>query len=648
MANVNLNFTQYPTPYRIPLIAWNRLEGRPRHEEFNESLAMSIHDPLWMMTRQWQFGEYKAENRGSSILAKIAMESKRLTHHTSIEDEDFDAYPTTPNDIPLEVLLERLEPRLTLFQKAEIGKILIKKLRRMHMANGGSSQAAADAIQNLLEAFPFEVPAEPDAINWNQKINDISLLSNKKSRQYIASIAGRLPDGWSIYKSLKTSPGSIGSVLPTYQGDGTELEETFVAWVEKTYAIPNTDLWHKDSLEYKMKIGYQSDSGSQGTYDTLKAEYDNGKVDWYSFDRDLDAVELTNGDGQDVPESVIDVVSVIPSSAKFQGMPNKRLWKLEDAKIDLAHLDIDRSEIVKQVLAEFALVYSNDWATMPYSFPMNSMNRVKGIVITDVFGENTLLNSSTMNSPLTSDIDGSSWTKWSLYSNDKNFSSDAVLNNSIQNSVQNESLFIAPTIISSLHGETIEEVYFMRDEIDNRVYAIESKVFHQALGMREGELMSNELKNYLKDILVDTEDSEFYAQLVYKLGDEIPDNWIPFVPVRKENSTRSIVLQRAALPRFSNTGQAHIRPRTELLRFGLNEDDSQSSPYFINEEEIPRTGIKISDQYQRTRWHGGKTYLWLARQKKIEKLPVSSGLSFDNIIIKQPNEVSEYNAPDPI
>ncbi len=56
-------------------------------------------------------------------------------------------------------------------------------------------------------------------------------------------------------------------------------------------------------------------------------------------------------------------------------------------------------------------------------------------------------------------------------------------------------------------------------------------------------------------------------------------------------------------------------------------------------EEIPIAGIKISNQYNRTRWRGGKTFLWLARQKKIEKLAVSSGLSFDNIIIKPLDEV---------
>ena len=37
-------------------VSWNRLEGRPRKEDFTRSLRAEIRDPLWMLCRQWQFG----------------------------------------------------------------------------------------------------------------------------------------------------------------------------------------------------------------------------------------------------------------------------------------------------------------------------------------------------------------------------------------------------------------------------------------------------------------------------------------------------------------------------------------------------------------------------------------------------------------
>ena len=35
-----------------------------RTEDFEESLSMPIADPLWMLGRQWQFGEFRGARRG--------------------------------------------------------------------------------------------------------------------------------------------------------------------------------------------------------------------------------------------------------------------------------------------------------------------------------------------------------------------------------------------------------------------------------------------------------------------------------------------------------------------------------------------------------------------------------------------------------
>ena len=41
---------------------WNRLEGRPRSADFERSLRAEVRDPLWFLTRQWQFGEFEGED----------------------------------------------------------------------------------------------------------------------------------------------------------------------------------------------------------------------------------------------------------------------------------------------------------------------------------------------------------------------------------------------------------------------------------------------------------------------------------------------------------------------------------------------------------------------------------------------------------
>jgi hypothetical protein len=57
---------------QIPTIMmWNRLECRPRTKNFDRALQAEVRDALWMLTRQWQMGEFKADDAGSPVLAKM-------------------------------------------------------------------------------------------------------------------------------------------------------------------------------------------------------------------------------------------------------------------------------------------------------------------------------------------------------------------------------------------------------------------------------------------------------------------------------------------------------------------------------------------------------------------------------------------------
>jgi len=81
---------------------WNRLEGRPRSDDFDRSLTAEIRDPLWMLTRQWQLGEFEGDDAGSPISAKIRMDTTRFTEYQPAE------HPVRafPEDLPLESVVE--------------------------------------------------------------------------------------------------------------------------------------------------------------------------------------------------------------------------------------------------------------------------------------------------------------------------------------------------------------------------------------------------------------------------------------------------------------------------------------------------------------------------------------------------------------
>ena len=50
---------------------WNRLEPRPVAPSIAETLAARLRDPLWLLTRQWQFGEFQGEDAGSPAYVHI-------------------------------------------------------------------------------------------------------------------------------------------------------------------------------------------------------------------------------------------------------------------------------------------------------------------------------------------------------------------------------------------------------------------------------------------------------------------------------------------------------------------------------------------------------------------------------------------------
>ena len=50
---------------------WARLEPSSRDPELAPGLEARVHDPLWLLGRQWQFGELTASDGGSAILAQV-------------------------------------------------------------------------------------------------------------------------------------------------------------------------------------------------------------------------------------------------------------------------------------------------------------------------------------------------------------------------------------------------------------------------------------------------------------------------------------------------------------------------------------------------------------------------------------------------
>jgi hypothetical protein len=281
-------------------------------------------------------------------------------------------------------------------------------------------------------------------------------------------------------------------------------------------------------------------------------------------------------------------LSFLPTAIRFGGMPNSRHWEMEDGKTDFGRLDVETNDVAKLLLAEFMLLYSNDWCLLPLELRVGSFTRITGLLVTDVFGDQTLIRAAGRGAD-------SNWQRWSMY----RLQGD---------SFDRMGLLLAPALTASVESLPIERVEFLRDEMANYVWAIEQRV-----ASKLGEPLDPELAAGTSAAT----ESATGVGARYTLGTTVPANWRPFVPTHVPGSARSIRLQRARLP-----GQSP-EPLGEILRV--------VAPYFIAEEEVPRAGRIVTRAFQRARWTNGATFLWIGRKSPVGRGEGSSGLVFDQI-----------------
>ena len=189
-----------------------------------------------------------------------------------------------------------------------------------------------------------------------------------------------------------------------------------------------------------------------------------------------------------------------------------------------------------------------------------------------------------------------------------------------------------------LEERPLEEIALVRDEVANMVWGIENMVPLPNGIAKRGRQTGIELRQHMVRIVEHESETvpppppvEFKAPVRYEIMNTVPENWIPFIPVHLETDNRQIQLQRASLLRIieGDAEPVKIKPRTALLRFGLDEVDVQR--YFIFEEEVPRTGVVVAQSFQRTRWYGGRVFNWVGVRKSTGRGEGSSGLAFDQL-----------------
>ena len=585
-----------PTEWKPSITTWMRLEPRSRNAEMDTSLQARIYDPLWMLARQWQFGEFQGEDNGSPVIAQWRGETAPLTrfYAGAIPANTMTNAPRYNSRLPLETLVEHeiIRPAITPNSKAE-------KLR-----------FAAQAGQHFLRMLDLQTLSADYRAAFVRQYSFLPLTPEQRasidtqSLNYFDLIASRVPDGRRLYSSFRSKGGDKIFVDPALQialGDVAEVEQTagkWLQWYETLFSEPHTgaSTWLSERLEYAFSVATRL---SDREHTLTAQEYSEGHLDWYDFDENLEA---TLGAALDNPPRELSQ-NLIPAPVSFRGMPTARFWEFEDAQVNFGSVDAGPTDLARMLLVEFALAYGNDWFVIPIELEIGSLCKTRSLVITDTFGIRTLIKPIENNAG------------WRMFQH--SFTRSSELSGSESNV-----FFLSPSLLKSLESRPLEEVLFLRDEMANLAWGVERLIESAA------EHSLNRFEAYLEqkqriEGVSPIEPSSAPDVLRYLLTTEVPDYWIPLMPVQTESGLR---LRRGAVLKTDGSRQA-------APALGHILEAGQGLTLF--EEEIPREGIRVTRSYQFTRWIDGSSHLWIGRRKGVGRGESSSGLQFDSLAAKE-------------
>jgi hypothetical protein len=603
------------------IITWNRLEGRPRTNNFDRALKAEVRDALFMLTKQWQMGEFKGDDAGSPVIAKVHAETTKLNKYKA----GGNATQGFENNLPLEAKVEqRMLPFRAGDQDLSLDIRLLMGRQWLKMIN---KPVIISLKKEFIKAYPIKKP-DPE------KREDAQICAHLEAWQQYAAVAERAMDGAALYYHLKKDSNNhaydkLTVVLTAAQRTLIdEIAEKFVVWFEKLFYQPieeNDDAWLPSKLEYQFACSAPKKESEKEKVFTAE-EYYHGELDWYNLNVNKSIETLGDVERETSDLEKTHTFSFFPTPIQFDGMPNTRWWTFEDGKTNFGDIKPDTTELNKQLLIEFGLVYANDWFLAPLTLPAGTMVNLRGMAVTNVFGERIWVEP-------TGKASKQDWQRWNMFT--------LKVDGAAADEQADSSLLLLPTVPKIQESQPAEEVSLTRDEVANMVWGIETRILLPSGNTKPGREAALELKNHLQRIVkkentvepATVNDVEYKAAIKYQIMNTVPENWIPFIPVHVNGSNREIQLQRAAMPRIieeDSEAPKKIQPRTKLLRFGLDQEPKDI--YKLYEEEVPRSGIRVYQSYHRTRWYGGRVYNWLGVRKQVGRGEVSSGLAYDLIV----------------
>ena len=408
---------------------WIRLHPDSTDETLGVSVQARMHDPLWLLGRQWQFGELRHDGGATPVDVRVEGTSSVLSRlRGGVVDGSESGTVIDPARTPLEALAEReAVPHAgvdNLRLRTEGGLQLVRMLRAGDLAA---------RIPFWIDASPFAAP---------------SGAMDDATRDWLRMVEGRVPDGAALPAAIRARLAPQ-SAPPIAQAEAAVLR-AWLAWSSGRFESPASgpSSWDPEHIEYAFSAGGM---GANGEVVLAAPEYVEGRLDWYAFEQGAGSLRTST---VATPRRAFR----IPAPLDFAGMPNPRFWTFEDPGVRfdtlelLANPEVPPSPATLLVL-DFALSYSDDWFLVPLALDAWTLFEAVVVAIRDVFGDTTIA----------APPDG----RWNMFRLDVRDAADRL-----------SRVFVAAAPIEANEGPPVEEVHFLRDETANVAWAVERVVPH--------------------------------------------------------------------------------------------------------------------------------------------------------------------------
>jgi hypothetical protein len=389
-----------------------RVEPVSRGGDPGDGLAATIHDPLWTLARQRQFGELTGEDAGTPV----------QTTFTQVE-QMFDGWRPEGGAV------------LPYSPAGDVVEALV----------AGEAAGPSHSVQDRIDAGRVLAASVPPAVN-GLLLKRFAIASADPSNRIAARAALVFADGLAVaaaFSAASATDAAVGAALGIATGDVAPIRgalATFSHWCRVTFGTgPNS--WIPERLERRFGL-------ATGGAEILAAPSHSGeRVDWSDFD--FVAAPAVHADRQLAPQPAAQAVSRsrVPIVIQFPGMPRDRFWEFEDAKLALARMDASTTDLGRLALVEFSTVYGNDWFQFPIPVSFGSTQTIGNLVVRDTFGTHELIAPA---------AEGD----WAMY-------------RPAGSPIASPTLYMPAVTVSALTGPTTEEVAFARDDIAGLVWAVE-------------------------------------------------------------------------------------------------------------------------------------------------------------------------------